>query len=187
MKNNFILLMVVLFATPLFNSCKKGSEDPFISLRSRASRLKGEWVLTSGTATIVSGSVTTTKVFDGSLVSITSNGQTSTLSHTEKLEFLKDNVYKSTKTNDSNVETCEGYWAFLEGNGDEFSNKECVIIRYLSVVSGGNTKTYSGYEAPMEIYKFKKLSNSEIIIESEGSSTVNTTSSTSIIKTYEKK
>lgn len=181
------LLVAIVFTIPLLNSCKKGSEDPFISFRSREARLKGEWHLTSGTATITNGTVTTTKTFDGSIVSITSNGQTTVMAHTEKLEFLKDNVYKSTKTNDVNVETCEGYWAFMDGNGDEFSDKECIIIRFLSIISGGTVETYTGYEAPIDIFKLKKLSNSEMIIEYEGSSSGNSSSTTSIIKTYEKK
>lgn len=182
-----MLFAAVIFTLPLFNACKKGSEDPFISFRSREARLKGEWHLASGTATITNGAVTTTKTFDGSMVTITSNGQTTVMAHTEKLEFLKDNVYKSTKTNEANVETCEGYWAFMDGNGDEFADKECVIIRYLSIVSGGTIQTYTGYEAPIEILKLIKLSNSEMTIEYEGSSTGNTPSTMSIIKTYEKK
>ncbi|MBK6609683.1 MAG: hypothetical protein IPI59_08510 [Sphingobacteriales bacterium] len=50
MKNRFVLLvfLVVILGTNLtmFNSCKRGDDDPWISFRTRNERLCGEWILT---------------------------------------------------------------------------------------------------------------------------------------------
>ncbi len=187
MRNIFVLFVTVVFIIPVFNSCKKGSEDPFISLRSRESRLKGEWNLTSGTATIIDGSTTITKTFDGSMVTIITNGQSETYAHTEKLEFLKDYMYKSTKLNNTNLEICEGYWAFMDGYGDDVSDNQCVVLRYASVVNGNNVQTYSADKMPINILNLKKLSGSELITEFDGVSVESGTVTTTVLKTYEKK
>lgn len=187
MRKVLLHLMAIAFTMSILNSCKKGSEDPFISLRSRESRLKGEWNLSAGTATIIDGATTTNKTFDGSMVTIITNGQSQTYAHTEKMEFLKDNVYKSTKLNDANLEICEGYWAFMDGYGDDVSDEQCVVLRYKSVIIGGNVQTYTADKMPINILNLKKLTNSEIITEFDGISVESGTVTTTILKTYEKK
>lgn len=51
MKNSRIIVPIVLVAISIasmeLSSCKKGEEDPFLSLRSRKSRLTGEWTIQS--------------------------------------------------------------------------------------------------------------------------------------------
>ncbi len=45
-----ILFFIVITSTILFESCfKKGDEDPFLSLKSRESRIKGKWEVTKYT------------------------------------------------------------------------------------------------------------------------------------------
>ena len=46
MKNLKIALFVVLAATFILPSCKKGENDPFISLKSRDARITAKWKLT---------------------------------------------------------------------------------------------------------------------------------------------
>jgi len=45
MKNVLSAALIVVLIMPAMQSCKKGAEDPFISLRSRDSRIQGNWVL----------------------------------------------------------------------------------------------------------------------------------------------
>ncbi len=45
MKKTTILVLMVATIATTFNSCKKGEDDPFLSLRSRDGRLMREWVL----------------------------------------------------------------------------------------------------------------------------------------------
>ena len=186
MKKNLIVFLCFILIIPFINSCKKGDEDPFISLRSRESRLKGKWKLTSGTVTLNQNSVITTKTFTESMVTVTTNGQSTIYTHTEDLEFLKDNVFKATKMNDNNIETDEGFWTFIDGNGNGISDKECVVLRFTSVITGGNIQTYTGDEMPINIIRLKKLSNKELIIEIDGSTIYSSTSTTTLIKTYDK-
>jgi len=61
MKNVNKLVFLALAGALAFTGCKKGADDPAISLRSRDSRLEGEWTLSSieGTATVNNTDVTT--------------------------------------------------------------------------------------------------------------------------------
>jgi hypothetical protein len=70
MKKLIILFLAVSTAAATFNSCKKGEDDKFLSLRSRDSRLMREWVLekyesnsSNVTSKIIGGS-STTKTID---------------------------------------------------------------------------------------------------------------------------
>ena len=181
-----VLLLVAVFAIPMLNSCKKGEGDPFLSLKSREGRLKGEWKLTEGTETGTMGTTSYTATFTETMCTYVYSGQSSTFPYTEVVEFLKDNEFKSTVTNDGDIETCEGFWAFMDGY-DELSDGELLVIRLKSITSGGSVQTYSGDRMPMYILRFNRLAGSECIIEEEGTSTSGTsTNSSSSSKTYEK-
>ncbi len=187
MKNTLRYIMLITLSLLVFMGCKKGEEDPLISFKSRESRLKGEWYLESGSSTTSTGLSTTTKTFTSSMITITVDGQTNTYSHTEKLEFLKDNVFKSTKIHDNNSEISKGYWAFMEGYGDEISNKECVITRISSLSTPNTIQSFTGDNMPINIMRFKKLTNKELIIEVVGTTTDSESSTISVLKTFYKK
>ena len=60
MKIKIFLLSVVLIATAIFiNSCKKGEDDPWLSLRSRDNRVIGKWKLVEQIEEYVSASTIT--------------------------------------------------------------------------------------------------------------------------------
>ncbi len=66
MKNiikSLALAAVVLVSGASFTACKKGENDPGLSLSSRKSRLVGEWTLSKGEDKSTSGSSTTTTTF----------------------------------------------------------------------------------------------------------------------------
>lgn len=46
-KNNFFYLIAIAIVFPAFNGCRKGAEDPLLSLRSRNARIEGTWTLKS--------------------------------------------------------------------------------------------------------------------------------------------
>jgi hypothetical protein len=96
MKKYFLyaaMAVSVLSATVTLNSCRKGEEDPAISLRSRKARLVGEWTLTAGkNDQSQSGSVSTT-VFDGTNQIVTSNNQSDTTGFTNTMTFNGDGTY----------------------------------------------------------------------------------------------
>jgi hypothetical protein len=65
MKKVLVFAIMAVVASSVFVSCKKGENDP-MSLKSRKSRIAGEWKLTAGTETYTSSSgTTTTTTWDG--------------------------------------------------------------------------------------------------------------------------
>jgi hypothetical protein len=77
-----LITVMALVAVTTFTGCKKGEEDPFISLRSRTSRITGEWLVnsfettenstnSSSTNNVTStGSTTQTHKYDGTTYSV---------------------------------------------------------------------------------------------------------------------
>lgn len=171
MKKNLFIILVLLGTVLSFNSCKKGENDPFLSLSSRKARLTGEWKLTAGewTTTTVQDQynyetgeyepVTTvyTYVLADDKMSVTvkygtSPAVTSSEGYTEDLSILKDGTYKmkivTTETEDGKnyvtTEVEEGNWTFIGGNSEqEIANKERV---------GFTTAKYSQTDPDGDVY-----------------------------------
>jgi hypothetical protein len=121
MKQLFTLTAIVallLSSTFIFNSCKKGKDDPFLSFRSRNARLEGKWILkkidgsrtnTNKTDTTTYTSTNTT-AYDGSNQTITTNASyiykgseqkvtvISTTSYSLSIEIKKDGTYDIIET-----------------------------------------------------------------------------------------
>jgi len=126
MKNLFKTFIAVAIVSVTVQSCKKGEDDPAISLRSRDARLIGEWKLSkydsklevrkANTNTNVGGTsstetLTITEVFDGSVETKTisyqdvtspggtkSENTTSRSNYSLEMEILKDGTCKITTT-----------------------------------------------------------------------------------------
>ncbi len=113
MKNILIAFAASALVMPLFNGCKKGENDPAISLKSRTSRVTGEWKVTKMTETTTSTpkctgcySGTTTTTLDGTtkteVSTSTAPGSTpNTDFYTvpeNSLVIEKDGTYKMTYT-----------------------------------------------------------------------------------------
>lgn len=126
MKKIFLLAgMAAMMATTVvtFDSCRKGAEDPAISLRSRKARLVGDWKLTKGTMTSTSqnGNITTT-TYDGTNETTGSSSSPYTMT----ISFMKDGTYKAVTTSTQSnsfytaVTTQEttGTWDFNSGIGE---------------------------------------------------------------------
>ncbi len=161
-----IALMCFIIA-PVLNSCKKGDEDPFLSLKSRKGRLAGEWTLDSGTLTYTWGTTAYTATFTSSMVTASYAGESYNWMYTERIEFKKDNTFKITVMDDGDLETSEGFWTFMEGY-DDVAKRECVVVRITQRQSGGSVVTYSGESMPTDIYRLIRLSNDDMIVDFEG-------------------
>lgn len=169
-----LAILVVAF----LGSCKKGENDPFLSLRSRNARITGVWKMTAievTTTDVNSGGGTTvtdtySSIANGSTLTTTSSFGSSTVSYTETLEIRKDGTYTKTIVEDGVTETQDGNWWWLN------SNKKKVRI---------------AFDDDLGSYYIDQLKNKEIILTlDEGyssSSTGGSSSSTSSGKwTYEK-
>lgn len=156
MKKYQKLVLVVLAAVAVLPACKKGEEDPFLSLRSRKSRVAGEWTVefreekvtntkvspsvssTSTETTTINGSTYTYNYLSGSTTT-TVNGTVGTY----KVTFEKDGAWKSTyeyttvftfgtspfTTKETTITQIEssGIWNFLGKIGDA-KNKENMSV-----------------------------------------------------------
>jgi hypothetical protein len=118
----------------LFNSCRKGDDDPLLSLRSRKARVAGEWQLTSGfsesTAFADGSSASETYEYGSGSYSfhqsIISPG--ATISNSEsgeyalKISFDRDGNFSMEETKGKNRVLYTGIWNFTKGVG-EYKNK----------------------------------------------------------------
>lgn len=107
MKKITVLFLAVSALTAGFvSSCKKGKDDPFLSLRSRKARVEGEW----------------------KLVSQTTNDKNSlnTMSSTV-LKFDKDGTGENTSTFAGNTNINKFNWSFASKSAD-YKNKERIVI-----------------------------------------------------------
>ncbi|HRH63758.1 MAG TPA: hypothetical protein PLI68_10565, partial [Bacteroidia bacterium] len=81
MKKYQKLVLVVLAAVSVLPACKKGEEDPFLSLRSRKSRVAGEWTVESREEKVTTSKISPS-VNSTSTETTTVNGSTYTYTYT---------------------------------------------------------------------------------------------------------
>lgn len=142
MKNFRIVIILVISSLMVFNSCKRGEEDPFLSFKSRDSRISGEWMISdiSGSSNnyvkylqdpqagnswreavtysfsgyIMNQTVTTTTVFDGET---TTNTDIYTMYRNETVTIDKDGTVTVVSSDeDGDVETETGRWYWTNNN-----------------------------------------------------------------------
>jgi hypothetical protein len=161
----------------IFAGCKKGDDDPAISLRSRKARLTGVWTLTDANYTVAGKNTTTTYQFDaktGIMTQTFSGGSFSysnNYTYSRTLTINKDYTYKDVEVQNGNYTvTTEGYWFFAPKNKDiDVRNKERVVFQKTKVTvdNKGNVSynTYAGTSnSQTDIIDLKELRNKKITI-----------------------
>jgi hypothetical protein len=168
MKKLFLVLLVAIMVIPTFQSCKKGANDPTISLRSRKSRLVGEWTLSEGSYTYTQPGGSATYVFNGSTQVTTVSGLAPySAVYTQKVTIDKDGSYKNEINDDGDFSTQEGGWFFGDKNKElDLKNKEIVCFAEKKYTSGSNFSEYTGLWAisSPNVWKIDQLKNKEIIV-----------------------
>ena len=150
------LILLALTVALILPACKKGENDPFLSFRSRKSRVAGEWTVdfkeevrkttkiepsvhgSSTETTTISGSTYTNTFVDASGTD-TDNGTVRTFTYTyEKdggwssvyeftvITILGSGTFATTQTTVTKIE-CSGVWNFLGKIGDA-KNKENMSV-----------------------------------------------------------
>lgn len=180
MKRNILVIAMVLVGTILsLNSCKKGENDPFLSLSSRKARLSGEWKLTSAEWTEVGDGDTEIYSFDGTNMTCKEDGDTETYEYSENLLIEKDGTFKNTTEETYNVgvvsskytNTVEGIWFFVDGNKElDVADKERVAFQYEKITNSWgdqtDTYTYSGKSNDnVSLILLDQLKKKEIVIK----------------------
>lgn len=158
-RKNFFVAMLLLTGFILsFNSCKKGENDPSISLKSRDARITAKWKLTKIEATGVhtwgTTTSTTTTAYDGTIYTQTNTGSPST-SATGSYEMTIDKQGQvswsenyTESGGDADIKSGEGQWGWM--NSDK--NKEFIWI------DGG----YNLFEGGM--FYVDRLASKELIL-----------------------
>ncbi|HEY1038864.1 MAG TPA: hypothetical protein VGF30_05625 [Bacteroidia bacterium] len=150
-KLSFIFCLLLIVSS--FVSCKKGSEDPAFSFRTRKNRVVGAWSIKSGRYTYEAKDLSGTLVVsDGykysektyEYVPINAPaGVVYTGGHAYNLTFRKNGTFVLRETFDGFVTTYMGRWDFNQGVGDAKA-KEQINLHYDSVENYTGTKTYKG-------------------------------------------
>ena len=185
MKNLKIALLMIVAVIFILPSCKKGENDPFLSLKTRKARITGEWTLKEGTKTETDATGSTTYSFNGTTCTVTDQTGSATGAYTEKLAIEKDGTFKYEIIATGYSNTKEGAWYFGRKNSElDIKNKETLFLAYTkeTTVSGTTTtvQTWTGTEGidgPM-VLKIDQLKNKEIVVKIDGSYVSGTSVST---------
>lgn len=133
MKTNFLKVMIVLFIGVLtLEGCRKGENDPLISLRSRDARVTGEWKLVEFESTrteVYSEDNTTVTVvrtasYDGTTWTRTNPGGTNSFSYSRNIIIDKDGKYVFKEAEDGDRYEESGRWSWL----DDAKNKRRILL-----------------------------------------------------------
>jgi hypothetical protein len=163
MKKLFSILMIAALVTPLFQSCKKGANDPAISFKSRDARITAKWKLTKIDAsdiTVTSG-VTNSVInsYDGTTLTTTSTSSGSeTSTGTYEMEIDKMGVmswnetYTATGSSTPDVRSGTGTWEWLDSD----KNKSVVDL------VGGAHFFSNG------LYNIDRLATKELVVFQSG-------------------
>ena len=202
MKNTVILLLSALFIAGSFSGCKKGENDPFLSLRSRKSRLEGNWVIVKEevSETNINGSTTEImqSVYDGKMkvtTTTTTAGALSTtvidtVKYTVNFDIKKDGNYKMIAANENKIDivTTEGTWLFLgKSKLNGLKNKEAILLTTTKqvvssnpVANSVNYENLNGLTIVIDALKNKEMMT---IVEENSSNEDGLTSSKKLTKT----
>ncbi len=186
MKNSNLIAGLALIIT-LFGAltqCKKGEDDPFISLRSRKARVVGEWAATSGTAKITDKSLnfssTSTYNYSNSSYSsvsietfmntTTTNSRAGVFSY--KISFASDGTFAMTRIEDTEISTVKGTWNFSDGVGETKKKEQIILFVTSETFQASSTIAYvntSTGNQPSKVYSIKELRNKKMVLFEESS------------------
>jgi hypothetical protein len=171
-------VLAAIVISMAFTGCKKGEDDPVLSLQSRKARVAGEWKITKmeGTSSSTfSGSAThCTETFDGSTYTKTcGTGTPDVISGAWTFDFKRDGTFTShldfTDEGDRSIWDFEGTWTFLCGVVDK-KNKEQLGITFTKLTSvlsssGGSSVSamWSGKERAYTVWDIKQLKSKEMV------------------------
>jgi len=154
----------------LFLSCKKGEDDPLISVLSRKSRVSGEWKLEKAEISI--GIKDSTGAYSayvyklaGSNYEFINTGKGATFRGKSSLtaSFSRNGVFTFKQVLDSVSLTSIGFWDF-QGHVGKAKNKEYITF-HLETIDGNSGKLQMFNKTTVDfIYKIKELRNKKMVL-----------------------
>ncbi|HNX06125.1 MAG TPA: hypothetical protein PKL96_00925 [Bacteroidales bacterium] len=174
MKKHYFLLAILVIITGTLPSCKKGENDPALSLLSRKARLVGDWELISGSLnTVYSDGNTIITTYNGSeKITVTNGTTTSTIAYTKKFSIFKDGSFTKSNTEENDIFSSEGAWYFCPKNKElDLKSKEAVAFsttkQFYSLNGGPQHEiTMEGTHAVAypEVMQIDRLTKKELVI-----------------------
>lgn len=178
-KKLFAISLLAIMISSIFVGCKKGENDPALSLLSRTARLTGVWSLSEAnyTENYSNGSDTYSFTNQTGIMSVTSvwNSFNNTQNYTfsSVLTINKDNTFTlvEVRTDDgTTTTTTEGYWYFAPKNKElDLKNKEAVVFQISKITikdsDGTVFEQYTGTtNSHTDIIQLEELSNKQITV-----------------------
>ena len=166
MKPQIILLLVAIAISQVFHACKKGENDPFLSLKSRKARLTGQWKPTNINITRTKGDSTWNWSLRGSTMYVKLNGSDfGSYSYDETLNIEKDGTFNRYLNEQGYRYTGDGIWYFAGKNKEEgMKDKEVVVFAFhTEKFDPGETYTFKGIQVDLP-YRIDQLKNKEMIL-----------------------
>lgn len=168
MKKVKIALLALIATVLILPACKKGADDPFLSLRSRDGRMEGNWTLSAVSGTHIdyaTTNTTTTDTYNGSVYTSTTTGSSpESATGTYTMVISKHGVVtwssSIAQSGSSDVQTGTGEWYW--SNSDK--NKE-----FFYIDGAGSNGFFPGGAT----FYVDKCSHSTMILESNRESITN--------------
>ncbi len=161
MKKVITLALGIFLLASCFLSCKKGDNDPFLSLMSRKARLVGSWHVSKREiiATNINGTTTIKiqSIYDGTqnitttttIVGTVTTSVVDTMKYSESLDINKDGTYKlmNMNANQLDVDIAIGRWMFIgKSKLDNLKKKEAILMTLTqSIISNGSSTNTVNY------------------------------------------
>ena len=207
MKKTTLIFLSAILLTGTFVACKKGDNDPFLSLRSRKDRLSGLWTVKEETVneviTIPGSTTTNNVVYDGQMaisssVTVASGVSTTTIDtskYSVSLDIKKTGNYEKKKVNANllDIEVYSGTWMFLgKSKIDKLKKKEAILITTSKAVisDGAVSNSYVYADLNGKTIVIDQLKNKEmitIIVEDQANETGLSSSTKTTKTTYTQK
>lgn len=203
MKKTFTFVIGTLIILAGSFSCKKGENDPFLSLSSRKARVVGDWIVTHEdvTSTDISSNGTTvnvTSVYENDTLirsTVTKMGnatttQNDTIGYSYTLSIYKDGTYTQqvVNANQLDIVTIKGTWIFVKKSKiNNLKNKEAILLTktYELISDGGFTNVVNYNELSGSMLVIDQLKSKEMItiVDKSSSNQDGLSSTSSLTKT----
>ncbi|MBP7497934.1 MAG: hypothetical protein KA792_09755 [Bacteroidales bacterium] len=168
----FTIILGVFLTIFVFQSCKKGEDDPFLSLWSRKHRLTGKWKVKELYASITYTDSTLKQTlrgsikFNGNYMEIISGTAVQSYPYYESLTINRDGTFNQEIISNNIKQNVKGIWYWVGKNKDiGLKNKEAVSFVGFIINSGTFSSNYSSISiAPTNTLIIKELRNNELVI-----------------------
>ncbi len=179
-KSKIKYVFIIVFILGILSQCKKGENDPFISLRTRKARVAGDWTATSGTSFLhiesPGYSSTSNTIYKNNSFSqestITYSNVTTTYNFTGKfiykIKFDKNGDFVMSTTFDNGYNIYMGNWNFTGAVG-ELKNKEQIVLNVTSEDHSGSMATHNGNNTRYT-FNIRELRNKKMVLYNQDSS-----------------